>query len=44
MDNNWKADITLKLDRELDEFDEKRHLTCTQIDHLFYMIYRDTEE
>lgn len=36
-------DIKLITDRELDEFDEKRHLTCTQIDNLFYMIYRDTE-
>ena len=43
MNNNWKADINLETDRKLDEFDEKRHLTCTQIDHLFYMIYRDTE-
>lgn len=35
-------DIDLITDRELNEFDEKRYLTCTQINHLFYMIYRDT--
>ena len=43
MDNNWKTDITLETDRELDEFDEKRHLTYTQWKHLFYMIYRETK-
>lgn len=35
--------INLITDRELDEFDEKRHLTYTQIEHLFYMIYRETK-
>lgn len=35
--------FNLTTDRKLDEFNEMRHLTVTQWEHLFKLIYRDTE-
>lgn len=35
--------LKIKTDRELDEYDEKRHITCTQSEILYNMVWRDNK-